>query len=275
MTPAAVLNHLWQSTVFAGVAAVVALGLRGNQARARFWVWMAASLKFLVPFSGLAALGALLPWPEAKAAAAPALAAASAPFRAGAASLLDYTAAGGGRGASLPHGLLPWLAVAAWLAGSLALLGRWGWRWRRLARIAHAAAPRQVQGIMVGAGPSAPAARVPLVSRPAVTARGGMLAPTWGPGGPKSALRLAGGRGPQRACGARPACARADSGAPWPQVGAAPRWGRAELASRGRAALRGFAPDFASRQSGATSATGSAPQLIYSPCRRPPCVPSR
>ena len=32
------------------------------------------------------------------------------------------------------------------------------------------------RGSMVGAGPSAPAARVPLVSRPAVTARGGMLA---------------------------------------------------------------------------------------------------
>ena len=34
-------------------------------------------------------------------------------------------------------------------------------------------------------------------------------------------------------CGARPACARADLGAPWPRVGAAPRWGRAEFASRG------------------------------------------
>jgi len=44
----------------------------------------------------------------------------------------------------------------------------------------------------VGAGPCAPAARVPLVSRPAVTARGGMLTPTWGPHGPKSALRFAG-----------------------------------------------------------------------------------
>ncbi|HUX65892.1 MAG TPA: glycosyltransferase family 9 protein [Terriglobales bacterium] len=82
-----------------------------------------------------------------------------------------------------------------------------------------------------------------------------------------------GGRGPQRACGARPACARADSGAPWPQVGAALRWGRAEFVSRGRAALRNydrprtrsgfwgprfaaFRADFASRQSGATPASG-------------------
>ena len=40
------------------------------------------------------------------------------------------------------------------------------------------------------AGPAAP--RVPLVSRPAVTARGGMLTPAWGPCGPKPALRFAG-----------------------------------------------------------------------------------
>ncbi len=68
-----------------------------------------------------------------------------------------------------------------------------------------------------------------------------------------------GGRGPQRACGARPACARADLGAPRPQVGAAPRRARAEFVSRGRAALRNFAAfraDFASRQSGATPASG-------------------
>ncbi|HUX66867.1 MAG TPA: DinB family protein, partial [Terriglobales bacterium] len=58
---------------------------------------------------------------------------------------------------------------------------------------------------LVGAGPSAPAARVPLVSRPAVTARGGMLAPTRGPRGPKSALRLA-GAAPDSFPGGGPPC---------------------------------------------------------------------
>ena len=52
-----VFNHLWQSTVFAAVAAVLALGLRKNHARARYWLWMAASVKFLVPFSLLVTLG--------------------------------------------------------------------------------------------------------------------------------------------------------------------------------------------------------------------------
>ena len=39
----AVANHLWQSTTFAVVAALLALALKRNHARARYWVWMAAS----------------------------------------------------------------------------------------------------------------------------------------------------------------------------------------------------------------------------------------
>ncbi|MGC2581619.1 MAG: hypothetical protein WA399_05930, partial [Acidobacteriaceae bacterium] len=57
------LHHLWQSTVFAGGVWLLALALRRNAARVRYRLWMAASLKFLVPFSLLMALGARLPWP--------------------------------------------------------------------------------------------------------------------------------------------------------------------------------------------------------------------
>ncbi len=53
----ALFNHLWQSTVFAGVAALLTLALRKNQARVRHGVWVAASCKFLVPLSILIALG--------------------------------------------------------------------------------------------------------------------------------------------------------------------------------------------------------------------------
>ncbi len=38
-------NHLWQSTLFVGVVALLALLLRENQARIRYWLWMAASAK--------------------------------------------------------------------------------------------------------------------------------------------------------------------------------------------------------------------------------------
>jgi uncharacterized protein (TIGR03435 family) len=53
-------NHLWQSTAFAAVAVLLALALRGNHARARYWLWLAASVKFLVPFSVLVAIGGSL-----------------------------------------------------------------------------------------------------------------------------------------------------------------------------------------------------------------------
>jgi uncharacterized protein (TIGR03435 family) len=54
-------NHLWQSTVFVAVAALVTLVLRKNGAHVRHAVWTIASLKFLVPFSLLMSLGGALP----------------------------------------------------------------------------------------------------------------------------------------------------------------------------------------------------------------------
>src|SRR5690349_4072344 len=55
-------NHLWQSTLVAGVAAVLALALKDTQARVRYWLWLSASVKFLIPFSVLAALGRHFGW---------------------------------------------------------------------------------------------------------------------------------------------------------------------------------------------------------------------
>jgi bla regulator protein BlaR1 len=54
----AVGNHLWQSTVFAIAAGLMTLALRKNRAAARYWLWLAASVKFLIPFSALAMVGA-------------------------------------------------------------------------------------------------------------------------------------------------------------------------------------------------------------------------
>lgn len=56
----AVRNHLWQSTVFLLLAALIALCMQKNHARVRFWIWLAASIKFLVPFSLLVTLGSTL-----------------------------------------------------------------------------------------------------------------------------------------------------------------------------------------------------------------------
>jgi hypothetical protein len=51
-------NHLWQSTLFAGAVATLALAFRNNRAHVRYWLWLAASVKFLIPFSALLWIGA-------------------------------------------------------------------------------------------------------------------------------------------------------------------------------------------------------------------------
>src|ERR1700721_1603675 len=55
------LNHLWQSTLVAGFAWLLCRTLlRANSPGVRFGVWLAASLKFLLPFTALVDLGSWL-----------------------------------------------------------------------------------------------------------------------------------------------------------------------------------------------------------------------
>lgn len=54
MIPADVLpvaNHIWQSTLFAAAAWLLTVALRKNRPAVRYGIWLAASAKFLVPFS--------------------------------------------------------------------------------------------------------------------------------------------------------------------------------------------------------------------------------
>jgi bla regulator protein BlaR1 len=55
----AIANHVWQSTLFAAAMGALTLAFRKNQARIRFGLWLAASLKFLIPFSLLINLGSM------------------------------------------------------------------------------------------------------------------------------------------------------------------------------------------------------------------------
>ncbi len=57
---AALLDHLWQSTLFAGAIATLMPLFRRQPAALRFALWFAASMKFLVPFALLVALGRTL-----------------------------------------------------------------------------------------------------------------------------------------------------------------------------------------------------------------------
>jgi uncharacterized protein (TIGR03435 family) len=63
MTSQFIVNHLWQSSCFAVLAGFLAFVLRKNSAKVRYWVWLSASLKFLVPFALLASLGTMIPRP--------------------------------------------------------------------------------------------------------------------------------------------------------------------------------------------------------------------
>ena len=56
----ALANHLWQSTVVAGVIGLLTLSLRRNYARVRYGLWLVASMKFLLPFSLLMVMGGQL-----------------------------------------------------------------------------------------------------------------------------------------------------------------------------------------------------------------------
>ena len=52
-------NHLWQSTLCLAIVALLTLACRDNRAHVRHWLWLAASVKFLVPFAPLMAIGGL------------------------------------------------------------------------------------------------------------------------------------------------------------------------------------------------------------------------
>jgi len=63
---AALVNHLWQSTLFCCGAWLITLMLRANSASLRHWIWLLASVKFLVPFSLLFLIGSFIGMPAAR-----------------------------------------------------------------------------------------------------------------------------------------------------------------------------------------------------------------
>lgn len=57
-----VRDHLFETTIFVVAMALLATALRRQPARLRHLVWLAASVKFLLPFSVLVILGASIDW---------------------------------------------------------------------------------------------------------------------------------------------------------------------------------------------------------------------
>ena len=132
----AVGNHLWQSTLFAVAAGLLTLALRKNQARARYWLWLAASLKFLVPFSLLTSLGSRMAWSRGSATTQGALS-----------FVIEQVSRPFGQQTNSPAdsqtilASLPAILAAAWACGFVAVLVIWLARWRRVSAGIRNAAP--------------------------------------------------------------------------------------------------------------------------------------
>ncbi len=129
-------NHLWQSTVFASGAALLTLALRRNHARARHGLWLAASLKFLIPFSLLTGVGSHLGGRTTAAAARSALSSPGLsvaiqeigqPFSPPKIHVVAHSA----------NPVSPLLPLAVWLCGAVAVVLFWCVRWRRARAAVH------------------------------------------------------------------------------------------------------------------------------------------
>jgi len=125
-----VFDHLWQTTAFAAVIVALAPAFRTARARTRFALWMAASLKFLVPFGALVWVGKHLGWSAASPSTLPwsfVIDELSRPFaQPGVISAVGAAPLAG-------RAVGPWL-VWIWLAGAMVVLAHWVTRWLRLRR---------------------------------------------------------------------------------------------------------------------------------------------
>src|SRR2546428_1398285 len=142
---ALVADHLWQSTLCAGIVGLLMLALRRNRPQVRYALWLAASVKFLLPFAALVAIGGQIGWRSAPI-VQPRLTAIIEPFSIVAAdrgqpdrAARSAPARGGmSQAASI-------VLVSIWLCGLVAIGAIWLARWRRVAAAGRPATP-------VGAG---------------------------------------------------------------------------------------------------------------------------
>lgn len=126
------IDHLWQSTLFALAAGLFTFALRSNAAGVRYWIWFAASIKFLIPFSWLAAVGGSL-----GVFVSPPVAASSMIFA------MDLMAAPASPVAGTSAAAL---LILVRLAGFVIVLGAWIGQYLRIAALARAAEAGNITG---------------------------------------------------------------------------------------------------------------------------------
>jgi bla regulator protein blaR1 len=126
----ALADHLWQSTWFAFATALLALFVRKDAARIRYWIWSAASIKFLVPFSWLTWIGSqFVLQVDDERAILPLVQHVAAPLTAVTIGIEPVTA-------TAQHVLL-----GLWLLGSCVFLARWIVHWLRAHKLVRHSVP--------------------------------------------------------------------------------------------------------------------------------------
>lgn len=131
-------NHLWQSSCFAIVAGLVALALRRNSPRVRYWVWLSASLKFLLPFALLVSVGQVAPRPASDPAAV------AFPHFPNTVVQMAEPLGPSVRSAAPAHASIPWVSIAVWFVwavGFVAIVVSRGRGWLRVRALLRGAVP--------------------------------------------------------------------------------------------------------------------------------------
>lgn len=145
-------NHLWQSTFFVILIWVLAFALRKNYARFRYWLWLAASIKFLIPFAPLIALGRGIGISNAVPIAHGMI---SHPVISGAVEQItqpfpQIEAAANTPALAHPANLVPIALISAWACGALFLLLSWTRTWWRLRCVVREASLHaEIDGVRV------------------------------------------------------------------------------------------------------------------------------
>jgi beta-lactamase regulating signal transducer with metallopeptidase domain len=138
---AAIVTHVWESTLFALAVAAMTLVFRREYASLRHWLWFSASLKFFVPFSLLFAAGRALAWPAWSPPISNAVARIDAAFR----PVWPASA----WGAAAPSTGSVWTAIAAgaWAIGFVAVTSFRLSAWRRARAVLRRSQPVATAGL--------------------------------------------------------------------------------------------------------------------------------
>jgi beta-lactamase regulating signal transducer with metallopeptidase domain len=166
------LDHLWQSTLFVCGAALLTCAFRGNGASIRFKIWLAASLKFLVPFPLLMLVGEHLRWSAPGASVAtpqwtvfvsrimqpaslmkldfgPSMVSGTTVSAAGAPGAATAGITGSGPAVLNTHAWLHWgvgtWMLLIWAIGCAVLVSRWALEWLKLRAVVMTATPLDIE----------------------------------------------------------------------------------------------------------------------------------